>query len=450
MAEPPRPTEHSFRSAVATASVAYGLPTLGGTTGVPTLFLSGARPVVAGIGAVAVGVVVSTLIGWPGGTDSAASTGSAVLSILTAVIGFLGVLTVALSLSISVVQSTLGRTPEHTDEALISLLATDDERDALLKLIVFGVLVSLGDALLLAGNLVSPFVAAVVPVVVAAVALGIFAGYVRARVRLFELTGLTRFLLDRAAGDRDAIRRLVAGGRFGEDRLRTIAVRAQRYVLAPELLVGLGTSAVDRADSETLELILESIYAFSKADRTLRRTTPWLRLHLSRAQYEPMDAYLLTECASLAGRTSVGQVHGAFRAHVRYLIDTATRLDGSLPGDALVAARDARSTEADEALFPPEVHADLLGVFRTAAREGRLHREALIAAGEPLPEDDHATAGLPGPRLRDVRCSSTAEAASIDVDALSIVRGGHAAAWGPCSRCGQHANLQLPRLRSRA
>lgn len=146
----------------------------------------GVIPVAAGLAVVGLTAIVGVSQGIERPLDD---TGGVAVSILAAAIGFLGVATLIVSVSISVVTAALDR----FRGAFLDLLAIDHERDLLLGLILFAFTVSFGNFALLAAHIDSRLLL-VVPIPLVVIVLAALTGYVRDRMTLFRGLGITKHL----------------------------------------------------------------------------------------------------------------------------------------------------------------------------------------------------------------------------------------------------------------
>jgi hypothetical protein len=105
------------------------------------------------------------------------------VTILATIISFLGVATLAVSVSTSLVQSGLDR---YHDAEIVRPLIEDAARDRLLGLILIGFLVSLGYLLLVSASMLAPVAALPLPVVFAGSTLVGLVYYVVDRMTLFD------------------------------------------------------------------------------------------------------------------------------------------------------------------------------------------------------------------------------------------------------------------------
>jgi hypothetical protein len=114
------------------------------------------------------------------------------IAILTAIVGFLAIATLGISVSMSVVSTAVGR----FQEKYIRLLVDDPEREALTGFLMMSFTVALGDLTLLVFG-VRPALVLVVPLILAVGTFAMMLGYVRSRLELFTGRGIAVELLKR-------------------------------------------------------------------------------------------------------------------------------------------------------------------------------------------------------------------------------------------------------------
>lgn len=122
------------------------------------------------------------------------------ITVLGTVVGFFAVATLAVSVSLTLLQTAAEK---YKTSSILDVFVEDDDRETLLRLIFVSFLVSLANLWLLALQLLRPFAALVLPVLLAFITLQLMVGYVYTRVRLFSSDGLTAFLRARVEREMD-------------------------------------------------------------------------------------------------------------------------------------------------------------------------------------------------------------------------------------------------------
>ena len=144
----------------------------------------------------AVGILVLTVILQLGLPANVLSTEEGVagasIAILTAIVGFLAIATLGISVSMSVVSTAVGR----FQEKYIRLLVDDPEREALTGFLMMAFTVALGDLTFLVFG-VRPALVLVIPLLLAVATFAMMLGYVRSRLELFTGRGIAVELLKR-------------------------------------------------------------------------------------------------------------------------------------------------------------------------------------------------------------------------------------------------------------
>lgn len=128
------------------------------------------------------------------GNDTVSGAG---IAILTAIIGFLAIATLGISVSMSVVSTAVGR----FQEKYIRLLVEDPVREALTALIMVAFTVALGDLTFLVTGM-RPWLAVAVPLTMAVATFAAMLGFVRSRLELFTGRGIAEELLKRSRASR--------------------------------------------------------------------------------------------------------------------------------------------------------------------------------------------------------------------------------------------------------
>jgi hypothetical protein len=126
---------------------------------------------------------------------------NAALTVLGTVVGFFAVATLAVSVSLSLLQTAADTWPA----SVLEVFTEDQDREFLLTTIYASFLVSLASLALLASGALHPLVALAQPVVLACVTLMLMVGYVHSRVRLFSSSGLVAEIGRRAKRHLDVL-----------------------------------------------------------------------------------------------------------------------------------------------------------------------------------------------------------------------------------------------------
>jgi Predicted membrane protein (DUF2254) len=117
---------------------------------------------------------------------------SAASTVLGTVVGFFAVATLAISVSLTLLQVASTYPSE-----VMAVFVEDNDRELLLQTIFVSFLVSLTDLFLLTERILHPLVALALPITLAFVTLMLMVGYVHHRVRLFDPRTLSDFLVER-------------------------------------------------------------------------------------------------------------------------------------------------------------------------------------------------------------------------------------------------------------
>ena len=153
-----------------------------------------AAPIVGGavlvLGAAAVGGALPAL----SGTGAPDKVVNGTVTILATIISFLGVATLSVAVSTSLVQTGLDR---YHDADLVRPLIDDQGRNRLLALILLGFIVALGNLLLVSFGALDPVAALPLPVGLAALTLTALTAYVIDRMSLFDPSRYARRQLER-------------------------------------------------------------------------------------------------------------------------------------------------------------------------------------------------------------------------------------------------------------
>lgn len=151
-------------------------------------------PIVGGailvLGAAAVGSALPAL----SGTGAPDKVVNGTVTILATIISFLGVATLSVAVSTSLVQTGLDR---YHDADLVRPLIEDQGRNRLLALILLGFIVALGHLLLVSFGVLDPVAALPVPVALAALTLTALTAYVIDRMSLFDPSRYAQRQLER-------------------------------------------------------------------------------------------------------------------------------------------------------------------------------------------------------------------------------------------------------------
>lgn len=123
----------------------------------------------------------------------------AAITVLGTVVGFFAVATLAISVSLSLLQVAAER---YVDSELMSVFVDDPDRELLLQLIYTAFLISLADLFLLTASVLHPLPALALPISLACATLMLMVGYVHSRVRLFDADGLAAHIVKRIERNR--------------------------------------------------------------------------------------------------------------------------------------------------------------------------------------------------------------------------------------------------------
>jgi len=409
---------------------------------------------VLAVGTILVNPLVPTL-----GTDV-----GSVVSILTAVIGFLGVLTLAMSLSVSLVQTTIDRfSGQGADEALVTLVVQDHDRDLLLQLIVFAVTVSLAEAILVTTGVVGPGLAALPSIVLSGLTLAIFVGYVRNRIALFDMRALGRHLVARSRRMRGAVERKLPrpGQRVGKERLETLVAAIDEYVAFPDLILVAARRALANGDMGAGELLLEQTLTCARETRQISRRAPWLTLIHARRAVTFGEASVAEAMGSQALAITIEEPDRYLCAvvgrHFVELVGTSTVADAELPGTPFSHAPSGVSNSGDDPLGAPYWDS-LLARFDALARRGSIASSAfemarVYSTARTNPGGVDPSAWVPDPAQPAFRpiifvgakCGTTGEQRDLEVRSVSVMRGARGRGFldGVCSACGHLENEDL-------
>jgi len=177
------------------------------------------------------------------------------VALLTTVIGFLGVATLAISISLTLVDAAMNRYLAHIAEPLVE----DEDRDNLLKLLFLGFVVTISNISLLGLAFISTTAALLVPMLLAILAFALLIGYTMSRIRFFDPRHLARHFVSDLRHKRQAAMAKVPHDKAASEMNDTILAQMETAQTYSRLLALCRANIEDHRGGDAMHILEQLI-----------------------------------------------------------------------------------------------------------------------------------------------------------------------------------------------